>query len=65
MESVEKSDIKFAYENLMADYAKTAIYTMADNGIVNGVDEVNFAPCDFLTRAEAAKIIYGVYTISD
>ncbi|MEE1046849.1 MAG: S-layer homology domain-containing protein [Clostridia bacterium] len=65
MESVEKSDIKFADENLMADYAKTAIYTMADNGIVNGVDGVNFAPCDFLTRAEAAKIIYGVYTISD
>lgn len=59
----ESWDIAFEDEASMADYAKDAIYTMAENGIINGVDGVNFAPCDYLTRAEAAKIIYGVYTI--
>ncbi|MDY4213753.1 MAG: S-layer homology domain-containing protein [Eubacteriales bacterium] len=63
MSKAEDTDIVFEDEASMADYAKDAIYTMAENGIINGVDGVNFAPCDYLTRAEAAKIIYGVYTI--
>ncbi|MGN0178619.1 MAG: S-layer homology domain-containing protein, partial [Monoglobaceae bacterium] len=63
MSKAESWNIAFEDEANMADYAKDAIYTMAENGIINGVDGVNFAPCDYLTRAEAAKIIYGVYTI--
>lgn len=63
MTKAESTDIVFEDEASMADYAKDAVYTMAENGIINGVDGVNFAPVDNLTRAEAAKIIYGVYTI--
>ena len=34
-----------------------ALYKM---GIVNGVSETEFAPLDGATRAQAAKIVYGV-----
>ena len=61
MTKVDSASVVFGDEDQMGDYAKDAVYTLAENGIINGVDGVNFAPIDNLTRAEAAKIIYGVY----
>lgn len=46
------------------DWAKTAITDLASKGIVNGKDDDKFAPADYITREEFAKIIvlaYGIY----
>lgn len=51
----------FADDKEIADYAKAAVYGMSNAGIVNGVGENNFAPVQNATRAEAAKMLYGVY----
>lgn len=42
----------------ISHYAKEAVYKMQMAKIINGVGEDNFAPRDFATRAQAAKIIY-------
>lgn len=44
----------------IATYAKKAVYTLKNEGIINGIDGENFAPLAYATRAEAAKIIYSV-----
>jgi len=43
----------------IADYAKEAVSFLAGAGIINGIDSNNFAPTEFATRAEAAKLIYA------
>lgn len=50
----------FADDAQIADYAKEAVYLLADHGIINGMGDGNFAPLNAITRAEAAKIIYGI-----
>ena len=42
------------------DYALDAVAALYKMGIVNGVSETEFAPLDGATRAQAAKIVYGV-----
>lgn len=44
----------------VADYAKEAIRTLCGMGVMNGVSESTFDPAGNATRAQAAKIIYGV-----
>lgn len=44
----------------VADYAKEAVIALYKAGIINGVGDGRFAPNDSATRAQAAKIIYGV-----
>ncbi len=44
----------------IADYAKDAVYKLKSEGIINGMDTENFAPNEPATRAQAAKIIYGL-----
>lgn len=51
----------FADDMEIADYAKEAVYGMNNAGIVSGVGENRFAPLQNATRAEAAKMLYGVY----
>ncbi len=53
--------IPFIDEELIADYAKEAVFGMAKSGIVNGVEGNYFAPEENTTRAEAAKLIYEAY----
>ena len=68
-----KNDIKFNAEDVqkfsdddkISDYAKTAIYALKAQDIINGVDGRNFAPNDTATRAEAAKILYALITLSN
>ena len=42
----------------IAEYAKTAVSSMAGDGIINGMGDGRFAPTEFATRAQAAKMIY-------
>ncbi len=51
-------EFPFGDDKNIADYAKEAVYTLKTMGIINGVDENNFAPLATATRAEAAVMIY-------
>lgn len=53
-------ELKFADSADIADYAKTAVGTLSKLGIVNGVSETEFAPLGTATRAQAAKVVYGI-----
>ena len=48
----------FVDEADISDYAKDAVRTLSGLGIINGKGNGMFAPKDFATRAEAAKIIH-------
>ncbi len=58
-----ESEMIFNDDAQISDYAKTAVYRLAEEEIINGVGDDIFAPKSNLTRAQAAKIIYGIYTI--
>ena len=55
---------KFSDDDKISDYAKTAVYALKSQDIVNGIDGKNFAPQDTATRAEAAKILYALISLS-
>ena len=57
-EAVE--ELNFNDKDLISDYAKEAVAKMVKLGILNGKNDGNFAPKDYCTRAEAAKILYGI-----
>lgn len=57
-ESTDNTD--FVDNGQIAEYAREAIMAMKEAGIINGVGENRFAPHDTATRAQAAKIIYGL-----
>lgn len=44
----------------ISDYAKAAVATLHENGVVSGMGDMTFAPKKNVTRAEAAKILYNV-----
>lgn len=56
---------KFSDDDKISDYAKTAVYALKSQNIVNGIDGKNFAPQDTATRAEAAKILYALISLSN
>lgn len=56
---------KFSDDDKISDYAKTAVYALKSQDIVNGIDGKNFAPHDTATRAEAAKILYALISLSN
>lgn len=58
--SVSKKDITFADEEEISDYAKDSVSILAAKGIINGYHDNTFRPGGFATRAEAAKILYGL-----
>ena len=55
--------VSFKDDDLIADYAKMAVSSLQQAGIINGVGELMFAPLDNATRAMAAKLIYSIYSI--
>lgn len=57
--AAEKSD--FADSGSIAEYAKNAVDILSAMNVINGKDGNVFAPGDFCTRAEAAKIIYNLF----
>lgn len=56
---------KFSDDDKISDYAKTAVYALRSQDIVNGIDGKNFAPQDTASRAEAAKILYALISLSN
>lgn len=44
----------------ISDYARNAVYALHEAKIINGVTEAEFAPLENATRAQAAKMIYGL-----
>lgn len=58
------TDPKTVFEDsdTISDYAKEAVASLADLGIINGYKDGTFRPKDSISRAEAAKIIYTCIT---
>lgn len=50
----------FTDEGEIAPYAKEAVSALTEKGIINGLDDGSFAPKALATRAQAAKIVYGL-----
>lgn len=48
----------------ISSYARNSVYKLVDMKIINGVGDNSFAPKANLTRAQAAKIIYGSLSYS-
>ncbi len=55
----------FSDENEIADYAKDSVETLYKKGIINGMEDGVFAPKAFVTRAQAAKMIYELCKIGE
>lgn len=56
----ENEIIPFADDADISDYAKSAVYGLRSHGIISGRSENRFEPSATLTRAEAAKMIFGI-----
>ena len=50
----------FADDNEISDYAKEAVYLLKANNIMSGKENNRFEAKAYATRAEAARIIYGM-----
>ncbi len=50
--------VTFADAASISDYAKDAVDVLSSLGIINGKGNNQFAPNDFATRAEAAKVVH-------
>lgn len=55
-------DLIFEDADSISDYAKNAIAALSSDGTINGIDGKRFAPQERLTRAQCAKMIYGIIT---
>ena len=55
-----REDLGFADSDEVAEYAVEAVAAMTKLGIINGKGDNKFDPKAYCTRAEAAKIFYGV-----
>lgn len=49
----------FTDESSIADYAKDAVITLYESGVINGVGDNRFDPTGTANRASAAKILYA------
>lgn len=58
--TLEESGYRFEDDGLIADYAKSAVYRLNGAGIISGKGADIFDPKASMTRAEAAKMIYGL-----
>ena len=56
----ENEIIPFADDADISDYAKSAVYGLRSHGIISGRSDNRFEPSATLTRAEAAKMIFGI-----
>jgi len=52
--------LDFKDSGSIPDYAKEAVAALVNNGIINGMGDNTFAPGNTSSRAQAAKIIYGI-----
>ena len=61
--NLETQELAFSDKDLISDYAKHAVSALTKAGIISGLDDNTFNPAGDATRAEAAKMIYGMYSI--
>lgn len=54
----EKKYTQFGDDGKISDYAKDAVYTLKEYGIISGKSDSEFAPLEPASRAEAAMMIY-------
>lgn len=59
----KKAAYSFADKDSFSGYAEEAIERMHDAGLISGVGNNMFNPKEHTTRAEAAKLIYGLYVL--
>ena len=57
------ADSAFTDAAVIAEYAREAVEGLQAAGIVNGLGDGRFNPAGLTTRAEAAKVIYGVLSL--
>lgn len=57
------AELTFADADTTSAWAKDSVASLASLGILSGKGDNMFAPQDFATRAETAKIVYGFYQI--
>ena len=61
IELYDKNDnYNFSDESIISDYAKEAVKFLFEKGVISGVTEKLFQPQSAATRAQTAKMIYGV-----
>ncbi|MBP3360845.1 MAG: S-layer homology domain-containing protein [Clostridia bacterium] len=53
----------FADSAQVSDYAKEAVLRLSAAGVINGFDDNTFRSKNTATRAQAAKLLYGVYVL--
>ncbi len=56
----ETAECSFTDSADINDYAKQAVAYLFGKGIINGYEDGSFLPHRYVTRAEAAKLIYGI-----
>ena len=54
--------VSFSDADEISYYAKNAVAYLAGEGFVNGMENGTFSPKSFLTRVQAAQVIYNVLT---
>lgn len=62
-ETETAADYEFEDDSDISDYAKQAVYALVQAEIVSGMGNDMFMPKQLLTRAQAAKIIYAIYSL--
>jgi len=63
--TLQAGEFVFDDNDAIADYAKSSVSALYALGAVKGKTETTFEPTSFATRAEAAKMIYGVWNLLD
>lgn len=61
----QSNELKFTDADEVAEYAVPYVALLSELGYVNGYEDGSFAPTNNITRAEAAKIIAGIYNAKD
>ena len=56
---------KFADSKDISEYAKEAVKSLQMSGIINGDENECFNPNRNLSRAEAAKVIFEIYSLME
>lgn len=59
--AAQSNELKFTDADKVAEYAAPYVALLSELGYVNGYEDGSFAPTNNITRAEAAKIIAGIY----
>ncbi len=57
----QSAELKFTDADKVAEYAAPYVALLSELGYLNGYEDGSFAPANNITRAEAAKIIAGIY----